>query len=141
VSIVNVALPSIRSALHEPIDSLQWVLSGYALTFGLVLVPAGRLGDARGRRTVCVAGLALFTLTSAAQTGQRIGSAAGIAAVGVVFFSTLAGTRSYARAFQDGLLIILAFVVAALTASLHDVISERRQRPRVRSGLDARPRP
>ena len=52
VSIVNVALPSIRDDLHLSPGELQWVLSGYALTFGLVLVPAGRFGDARGRRTV-----------------------------------------------------------------------------------------
>ncbi len=65
VSIVNVALPSIRSGLHTDVSSLQWVLSGYALTFGLALVPAGRLGDARSRRAVFMAGLALFTATSA----------------------------------------------------------------------------
>lgn len=66
VSIVNVALPSIRSSLNASVSDLQWVLSGYALTFGLVLVPAGRLGDARGRRGVFMVGLALFTATSAA---------------------------------------------------------------------------
>lgn len=65
VSIVNVALPSIRTGLDATASDLQWVLSGYALTFGLVLVPAGRLGDARGRRGLFMAGLALFTLTSA----------------------------------------------------------------------------
>ncbi len=72
VSIVNVALPSIREGLHAPQSELQWVVSGYALTFGLFLVPAGRLGDMRGRRGVFVVGLALFTLASvlcgAAQT-------------------------------------------------------------------------
>jgi len=66
VSIVNVALPSIRTGLHTPESDVQWVLSGYALAFGLFLIPAGRLGDARGRRTVFMAGLALFTLASAA---------------------------------------------------------------------------
>ncbi|HEU4347618.1 MAG TPA: MFS transporter, partial [Actinoplanes sp.] len=66
VSIVNVALPSIRADLHLAPGELQWVLSGYALTFGLLLVPAGRLGDARGRRGVFIAGLAGFTLASAA---------------------------------------------------------------------------
>jgi EmrB/QacA subfamily drug resistance transporter len=66
VSIVNVALPSIQSDLHLSPGELQWVLSGYALTFGLVLVPAGRYGDARGRRNVFIAGLLLFTLSSAA---------------------------------------------------------------------------
>ncbi|MEV4347948.1 MFS transporter [Actinoplanes sp. NPDC049596] len=66
VSIVNVALPSIRDELHLSSGELQWVLSGYALTFGLLLVPAGRFGDARGRRNVFIAGLVVFTLSSAA---------------------------------------------------------------------------
>jgi EmrB/QacA subfamily drug resistance transporter len=66
VSIVNVALPSIQGDLHLSPGELQWVLSGYALTFGLVLVPAGRYGDARGRRNVFIVGVLLFTLSSAA---------------------------------------------------------------------------
>ena len=66
VSIVNVALPSISRGLGASSADLSWVVSGYALTFGLVLVPAGRIGDARGRRTVFMAGLAAFTLASAA---------------------------------------------------------------------------
>ncbi|TDB81186.1 MFS transporter [Micromonospora sp. KC721] len=65
VSIVNVAVPSLQRSLHASSSDLQWVLSGYALTFGLVLVPAGRFGDAHGRRTAFVVGVALFTLTSA----------------------------------------------------------------------------
>jgi EmrB/QacA subfamily drug resistance transporter len=66
VSIVNVALPSIRTGLHAAESELQWVVSGYALAFGLLLVPAGRIGDLRGRRTVFVAALGVFTLASAA---------------------------------------------------------------------------
>ncbi|GGM07432.1 MULTISPECIES: MFS transporter [Micromonospora] len=65
VSIVNVAVPSIDRALGATTSDLQWVLSGYALTFGLVLVPAGRFGDLRGRRGAFVCGVALFTVTSA----------------------------------------------------------------------------
>lgn len=66
VSIVNVAIPSIQRAIRADSSDLQWILSGYALTFGLMLVPAGRFGDARGRRTVFIIGLALFTAASAA---------------------------------------------------------------------------
>lgn len=74
VSIVNVAIPSIQTGLHLGSAQLQWVLSGYALTFGLFLVPAGRFGDARGRRGIFVAGLALFTLASvAAGSAQSAG--------------------------------------------------------------------
>mgnify|MGYP001337767614 CR=1 FL=1 len=65
ISIVNVALPSIRAGLHASESALQWTLSGYALTFGLVLVPVGRLGDAWSRRAVFMIGLALFTASSA----------------------------------------------------------------------------
>ncbi|MFD8784029.1 MFS transporter [Kitasatospora sp. NPDC059599] len=65
VSIVNVALPTVRAGLHMSESGLQWVLSGYALAFGLVLVPSGRLGDARSRRAVFLTGLALFTAASA----------------------------------------------------------------------------
>jgi EmrB/QacA subfamily drug resistance transporter len=66
VSIVNVALPSIARGLHADDSDLQWIVSGYALTFGLVLVAAGRIGDARGRRATLITGLVLFTLASAA---------------------------------------------------------------------------
>ncbi|GAA2792059.1 MFS transporter [Saccharopolyspora taberi] len=65
VSIVNVALPSIQQGLHAPPVALAWVVSGYALTFGLVLVPAGRLGDDRGRSRMFVLALLAFTAASA----------------------------------------------------------------------------
>ena len=65
VSIVNVALPSIESGMGASAGSVQWVVSGYALTFGLALVPAGRLGDALGRRRMFLIGLAAFVVTSA----------------------------------------------------------------------------
>lgn len=63
---VNVALPSIESALNAGPTELQLVVSGYVLTFGLVLVPAGRLGDLRSRRVLFIVGLSLFLLTSLA---------------------------------------------------------------------------
>ena len=65
VSIVNVALPSIDTGLGATDSALQWIVSGYALALGLLLVPAGRLGDARGRRTVFMVGVALFVIASA----------------------------------------------------------------------------
>ncbi len=65
LSIVNVALPSLRQSLGADESDLQWIVAGYALAFGVVLVPAGRLGDARSRRTIFIIGIALFTLSSA----------------------------------------------------------------------------
>ncbi|MFC0108178.1 MFS transporter [Kibdelosporangium aridum] len=65
VSIVNVALPSMQTGLHANAGAVQWVVSGYALTFGLVLVAGGRLGDALGRRRIFMLALTAFVLTSA----------------------------------------------------------------------------
>ncbi len=66
VTIVNVALPSIRTGLHASSASLEWIVSGYALAYGLVLIPAGRAGDRFGHKRVFVTGLTLFTLASVA---------------------------------------------------------------------------
>ncbi|PWV85480.1 drug resistance transporter, EmrB/QacA subfamily [Prauserella marina] len=65
VSIVNVALPSIQAGLGASVASAQWVIAGYALTFGLVLVAGGRLGDTVGRRRMFLIALSAFVLTSA----------------------------------------------------------------------------
>jgi len=65
VSIVNVALPSIERGLNVSAGTAQWVVSGYALSFGLALVPAGRLGDALGRRRMFLIALSAFIVTSA----------------------------------------------------------------------------
>ncbi len=66
VSIVNVAIPSMRAGLDTTAATIQWVVSGYALAFGLTLVAGGRLGDAYGRRRMMLIGLAAFVVASAA---------------------------------------------------------------------------
>ena len=66
VSIVAVALPSLREGLGASPAAVQWVVSGYALAFGLALVPAGRLGDAYGRRRMFLVALTAFVVCSAA---------------------------------------------------------------------------
>jgi len=66
VSIVNVAIPSMQRGLDTSSGTIQWVVSGYALTFGLTLVAGGRLGDAHGRRRMMLIGLTGFVLSSAA---------------------------------------------------------------------------
>jgi EmrB/QacA subfamily drug resistance transporter len=63
-SIVNVALPSIRSDLGFSVQSLQWVLSGYLLTYGGFMLLGGRAADLLGRRRILIAGIVLFGLTS-----------------------------------------------------------------------------
>lgn len=66
VSIVNVALPSIKAGLSADNSAIQWVLSGYALTFGVVLVAAGRAGDLLGRGGMFLVGIIVYTTCSMA---------------------------------------------------------------------------
>ncbi len=65
-SIVNVALPSIERELHMPADAVQWIVTGYAISFGGLLILGGRAADLFGRRRMFVAGLIAFSLASLA---------------------------------------------------------------------------
>jgi EmrB/QacA subfamily drug resistance transporter len=78
-SIVNVALPSIRRDLHFSLESLQWVLSGYLLTYGGFMMLGGRAADLLGRRRLLAVGIGVFALSSLA-SGLASDSAALIAA-------------------------------------------------------------
>src|SRR5436305_12863349 len=65
-SITNVAFPSIQRALHFSQQNLQWVASGYLLTYGGFLLLGGRLADLLGRRRILVTGLGAFGARSSA---------------------------------------------------------------------------
>ena len=88
LAIVNVALPTIGRKLHMPESSLQWVVTGYALTFGGFLLLGGRAADLLGRRLMFMVGLVVFSAASlvcglagsigvlvAARTVQGVGAA------------------------------------------------------------------
>ena len=64
VSIVNVALSAVDKDLKFNASDLQWIVSGYALTFGGLLLLGGRMGDILGRRKIFVAGLIAFAAFS-----------------------------------------------------------------------------
>ncbi len=63
-TVVNVALPSIQRDLDVPISALEWTVNAYTLTFAVLLVTGGRLGDIFGRRRVFIAGVIVFGLSS-----------------------------------------------------------------------------
>jgi EmrB/QacA subfamily drug resistance transporter len=65
-TIVTVALPSIRKALHFSAVNLEWTISAYTLAFGGFLLLGGRLGDVFGRRRMFIIGISIFTLASLA---------------------------------------------------------------------------
>jgi EmrB/QacA subfamily drug resistance transporter len=66
ITVVNIALPHIQTSLHYSATSLSWVLNGYTLTSGGLLLLGGRAGDILGRRRMFIAGIGLFTLASLA---------------------------------------------------------------------------
>ncbi|MGF6904831.1 MFS transporter [Paraburkholderia sp. GAS348] len=101
-SVVNVALPSIQTELGASVAAIQWVVNAYLLFLGALVLVGGSLGDKLGRRTVFIAGIALFTLASigcgvapsagaliAARAVQGIGAAllvpSSLAIIGAVF--------------------------------------------------------
>src|SRR5579864_4586943 len=63
-TIVNVALPTIQRSLHLKVSELEWIVTGYALTFGALMLTGGKLADLFGRRRMFVVGLVIFTLSS-----------------------------------------------------------------------------
>jgi EmrB/QacA subfamily drug resistance transporter len=63
-TVVNVALPSIERDLNAGLSELQWIVTGYALTFAALLLVGGKVADAYGRRLIFVIGIAVFTLAS-----------------------------------------------------------------------------
>jgi len=65
-TIVNVALPAIKNDLHIGVSELEWVVTAYALTFAVLLLTGGKLGDLLGRRLIFTIGLVVFTASSLA---------------------------------------------------------------------------
>jgi EmrB/QacA subfamily drug resistance transporter len=110
-TIVNVAIPAIRSSLAASNATLSWIVSGYALAFGLALIPAGRVGDRVGHKWVFITGLSLFTAASlacglAADDLQLISARAVQGLAGGMFFTPITALiqlmfcdRMRARAF------------------------------------------
>ncbi len=64
-TVVNVALPSIQRDLHASLSGLEWTLNAYTLTFAVLMVTGGRLGDIFGRRKMFLFGVTVFGISSA----------------------------------------------------------------------------
>ncbi|HEX4059599.1 MAG TPA: MFS transporter [Streptosporangiaceae bacterium] len=111
MTVVNIALPHIATGLHFSSASLSWVMNGYTLAFGGLLLLGGRAGDILGRRRVFVAGIALFTAASlagglatsaawllAARAAQGVGGALASPAVLALIISAFPEGRPRTRA-------------------------------------------
>jgi len=110
-TVVNIALPNIQSGLHFSSTSLSWVLNGYTLTFGGLLLLGGRAGDILGRRRMFVVGITIFTVASlvgglattagmllAARAVQGVGGALASPAVLALVVSAFPEGKERARA-------------------------------------------
>jgi len=119
-TVVNVALPSIQRDLHSSQSSLAWVINGYLISFGGLLLLAGRLGDLLGRKRLFLLGVGLFTAASMlcglAPTQESLTAARFLQGVGAVVASMVVGilvtlfdqARDTARAMS-----LYAFVASA----------------------------
>jgi EmrB/QacA subfamily drug resistance transporter len=105
MSIVNVALATIKDDLRFSEASLQWVVSAYAITFGGFLLLGGRLADLLGRRRVFVAGIAVFTISSAlaglAWSSASLVAFRGLQGIGGALFAP-AGLSLLMTIFREG---------------------------------------
>jgi EmrB/QacA subfamily drug resistance transporter len=110
-TVVNIALPHIQSGLHFSVTSLSWVMNGYTLTFGGLLLLGGRAGDILGRRAMFIAGVGLFTIASlagglatsagmllAARAAQGVGGALASPAVLALIVGSFTEGRERTRA-------------------------------------------
>jgi EmrB/QacA subfamily drug resistance transporter len=105
IAIVNVALPTIQTDLKFSTENLQWIVSGYSLAFGGLLLLGGRAGDILGRRKVFMAGLALFgamsLLAGLSQTsGMLIGVRVAQGAAGAILAPSVFSITSVT--FEEG---------------------------------------
>ena len=134
-SIVNVALPSIQHDLHFSQQNLQWVASGYILTYGGFLLLGGRAADLLGRRQVLVAGLIWFAVCSLAGglahsqgllIGARIAQGVGAAIMTPAALSILTTTFSEGKDRNTALGVwgAIAAIGAALGVSLGGFLAE-----------------
>jgi EmrB/QacA subfamily drug resistance transporter len=122
-TIVNVALPSIRAGLHASPASLEWIVSGYALAYGLALVPGGRAGDRFGHKRLFLIGLTIFTLASVAcgiaQTQGEIVAGRIVQGLGAgLFFPAISATiqHSFTGPARSKAFGVLGAVIGVSTA-------------------------
>src|SRR6266702_4801129 len=118
VSIVNIAIPSIQRDLHASYADVQWTLAGYALSYALVLITGGRLGDTFGRKRLFLIGVAGFTVMSvlcgAAQSaGMLIASRVGQGALGALMIPQLLSVIQVSFPAAERIKALAAFGVTA----------------------------
>ena len=90
LTIVSIAIPTMQRGLHASLAEIGWVINAYVIALAVLMITAGRLGDLRGKRTLFIAGIAVFTLASAAcglsQTAAEVIAARAVQGLGAALF-------------------------------------------------------
>ena len=100
-TVVNVALPAIQRDLETDLSALQWIVTGYALSFAALMLIGGKLADAYGRRLLFVIGILVFTLASLwcglASSGDMLIVARVVQGVGAALMNPATNAELYGR--------------------------------------------
>jgi len=134
-TVVNVALPSIQRDLGIGLSELEWIVTGYALTFAALMLSGGKLADRYGRRLVFVAGLSIFTAASLAcgladsgdvLIGARVVQGVGAALMNPATLSIIAATfPPHQRGTAIGIWAGVAAMALAIGPLVGGLLTER----------------
>ena len=134
ITAINVAIPAIEKSFATDVDTIQWLVNGYILSFGVLMVTFGRLADIFGRRRVLFVGLFIFGLSSlagalsidaimiiAARVTQGVGAAMIWPCIIGILYSTVSGDQ---KSLAGGLLMVIAGIGNAAGPLIGGVLTE-----------------
>jgi EmrB/QacA subfamily drug resistance transporter len=127
-TVVNVALPAIQSDLAADLSELQWIVTGYALSFAALMLIGGKLADAYGRRLLFVVGIVVFTLSSLwcglADSGEMLIAARVVQGIGAALMNpaTLSIIAATFPPKQRGMAIGIWAGVSALALAIGPLV-------------------
>ena len=134
ITAINVAIPAIEKSFNADVDTIQWLVNGYILSFGVLMVTFGRLADIFGRKKIFFIGLVIFGLSSlagalsinatmiiAARVTQGIGAAMLWPCIIGILYSVVSGDQ---KSLAGGLLMVICGIGNAVGPLIGGVLTE-----------------